>query len=132
MPQAELFIVGSLRVPDSETVKYLDELRQLAAEYSNVHLVESFVSNNDFDTWITASDCVVLPYSEIWSSAVLGRARILDRPAIVSSVGGLPEQACENDVVFSTDEELAEAFRTLARRFSAAAKRDSKPESCVP
>ena len=132
VPQAELFIVGSLRVPDNETVKYLGELRQLAAEYSNVHLIESFVSNDDFDTWIAASDCVVLPYSEIWSSAVLGRARILDRPAIVSSVGGLPEQACENDVVFGTDEELAEAFRTLARRLSAGAKRDSKPESCVP
>ena len=132
IPQAELFIVGSLRVPNSETVKYLNELRQLAADTSNVRLIESFVSNEDFDTWIASSDCVVLPYSEIWSSAVLGRARILNRPAIVSSVGGLPEQACENDLLFGTDEELAEAFRTMARRLSSAAKPDSKPESCVP
>jgi len=132
LPQAQLYIVGSLRVPNTENLEYLSELRDLAAECSNVRLLESFVSNEDFDTWIAASDCVVLPYSEIWSSAVLGRARLLDRPAIVSSVGGLPEQACENDLLFSTDEELAEAFRTMGRRLSSAAKADSKPESCVP
>lgn len=132
IPQAELFIVGSLRVHNSETVKYLDELRQLAANTSNVRLIEAFVSNEDFDTWIAASDCVVLPYSEIWSSAVLGRAHLFDRPAIVSFIGGLPEQAGKRDLVFGNNAELVKAFRALARRLSDGAKRDSKPESCVP
>jgi glycosyltransferase involved in cell wall biosynthesis len=132
---AELFIVGSLRVPDSENQTYLAELYELTAPHSNIHLIESFVSNEDFDTWIAASDCVVLPYSEIWSSAVLGRTQLLNRPAIVSAVGGLPDQACEHDIVFSTNQELVGAFRTFAERFgrnSVSAKRDSKQESCAP
>lgn len=132
VPQAELFIVGSLRVTNAENVKYLTELRQLAAEHSNVHLIELFVSNEDFDTWIAAADCVVLPYSEIWSSAVLGRAQLIGRPAIVSTVGGLPEQARVNDVLFATDEELVAAFRTVASRLAIAATGNSKPAPCAP
>ncbi|MGA2904213.1 MAG: glycosyltransferase family 4 protein [Candidatus Korobacteraceae bacterium] len=113
---AQLFIVGSLRVADSENRKYLAELQELMAGHSNIHLVESFVSNEDFDTWIAASDCVVLPYIEIWSSAVLGRAKLFDRPAIVSAVGGLPDQSGEYDLLFSTDQELTSAFQTAAER----------------
>jgi glycosyltransferase involved in cell wall biosynthesis len=118
LPDAELFVVGSMRVADAENRKYRDELRTLAKGHSNILLVESFVSNEDFDTWISASDCVVLPYSEIWSSAVLGRAKLLDRPAIVSAVGGLPDQASGCDVLFGTDEELVSVFQTVAAKLS--------------
>ena len=117
---AELFIVGSLRVEDAENHKYLAELQQLAAGQPDVHLIESFVSNDDFDTWIAASDCVVLPYSEIWSSAVLGRASLLDRPAIVAAVGGLPDQAGDRDIVFHSDQELVNAFRSFAGKAASA------------
>ena len=118
LPDAELFVVGSVRVVDAENQRYLDELRSLADGHSNIHLVESFVSNEDFDTWITASDCVVLPYSEIWSSAVLGRAKLLERPAIVSAVGGLPDQASGRDLLFGTDEELVSSFQTVVAKLS--------------
>lgn len=114
---ADLYIVGSLRIASSDTQKYLAELHTLAAGHPNIHLVEKFVSNEEFDTWIAASDWVVLPYSEIWSSAVLGRAKLLERPAIVASVGGLPDQTSECDLLFSTDEELASALQTAAQRF---------------
>jgi len=132
---ADLFIVGSLRVEDAENQKYLAELQQLASEHANIHLIASFVSNEDFDTWIAASDCVVLPYSEIWSSAVLGRARLIDRPSIVAAVGGLPDQAGERDIVFGSDQELVGAFRSFAERYgksSAGSHPNRKPESCAP
>jgi prenyltransferase beta subunit len=109
---AHLFVVGSLRYVDAETQGYLNELHELADQVSNVHIVESFVSNEDFDTWITAADWIVFPYTEIWSSAVLGRTKLLDRPAIIASVGGLPDQAGERDILFKTDAELVEAFQT--------------------
>lgn len=108
---AQLFVVGSLRVADAENQRYLDEIRTLCDDSSDVRLMESFVSNEDFDTWIKAADWVILPYSEIWSSAVLGRAKLLDRPAIVSRVGGLPDQADERDLLFHTDQELVSAFQ---------------------
>jgi glycosyltransferase involved in cell wall biosynthesis len=112
---AEIYVVGSLRVSDDESQAYLAELKELAAGRSQIHLIESFVSNEDFDTWISASDIVVLPYSEIWSSAVLGRVHLLERFAIVSAVGGLPDQAGERDLLFANDEELVSAFQAVAR-----------------
>ena len=118
LPEAQLFVVGSLRVADAENQRYLTELRMQAEDRENVHVVESFVSNEDFDTWIKASDWVILPYSEIWSSAVLGRAKLLDRPAIVSRVGGLPDQADERDLLFQTDDELVSAFRLAAAKLT--------------
>jgi hypothetical protein len=72
------------------------------------------VSNEEFDTWITASDWVVFPYTEVWSSAVLGRTKMLGKPAIIAFVGGLPDQAGERDILFKTDAELMAAFRTAA------------------
>lgn len=115
---AELYVVGSLRVSDTESQRYLAGLQELTAGHSNIHLRESFVSDEDFDTWISASDIVVLPYSEIWSSAVLGRARLLNRTAIVSAVGGLPDQAGENDLLFKTDDELAAAFQAASSKLT--------------
>jgi glycosyltransferase involved in cell wall biosynthesis len=114
---ADLYIVGSVRVAGSDTREYLAEMYSLAAGHPNIHLVEKFVSSEEFDTWIAASDWVVLPYSEIWSSAVLGRAKLLERPAIVAAVGGLPDQASECDLLFTTDEELVSGLQTAAQRF---------------
>jgi glycosyltransferase involved in cell wall biosynthesis len=113
---AELYVVGSIRVPDSENRRYLAELQELCAGDPNLHLTESFVSDEDFDTWITAADWVVLPYSEIWSSSVLARTRLLERPAIVSVVGGLSDQVYDGDLLFRTDEELVSALQTAASR----------------
>jgi glycosyltransferase involved in cell wall biosynthesis len=114
LKDAHLFVVGSLRYVDAENTRYFTELQKLAAEGRNVHLVESFVSNEDFDTWITASDWVVIPYTEIWSSGVLGRTKLLERPAIVAFVGGLPDQAGERDILFKSDAELVAALQTAA------------------
>jgi glycosyltransferase involved in cell wall biosynthesis len=113
---AELYVVGSVRVPDSENQKYLVELQELCARDPNLHLKESFVSNEDFDTWITAADWVVLPYLEIWSSSVLARSRVLERPAMVSAVGGLSDQVSDRDLLFRSDEDLLSAFQTAASR----------------
>jgi len=127
LANAELYIVGSLRLVDQETQSYLAELYSLAARQSRVHIVESFVSNEEFDTWVTACDWVVLPYSEIWSSAVLGRARLLHRPAIVSAVGGLPDQAGETDLLFTSEEELVSALRKAASMRHPARLKSSDP-----
>lgn len=107
---AHLYIVGSLRVVYQETTDYLAELHTLTQDCPNAHLVERFLTDEEFDTWIAASDCVVLPYREIWSSSVLARAHLFDKLAIIAKVGGLPDQARKGDRVFETDEELATAL----------------------
>lgn len=114
---AQLYIVGSLRPDDPPGLrfnKYLAELHALASQYRNVHVLESFVSKEDFDTWITAADWTIFPYLATSSSGVLARTRLLQRPAIISAVGGLPNQAAEPDLLFTTDEELVDILQLAA------------------
>jgi glycosyltransferase involved in cell wall biosynthesis len=108
---AQLYVVGSLRLEYRDTIEYVAELRALARSSRNIHLHERFLTNEEFDTWIAASDCVVIPYREIWSSSVAARARLFQRRAILSMVGGLPEQGADGDLFFNDEEELEQVFR---------------------
>lgn len=105
-----LYVVGSARDDSPRNREYLRGLRALAASAAGVELVEGFVSDEDFDAWITAADAVVLPYRRSWSSGALARAQALGTPAVVTAVGGLVEQAGPRDVVVADDEELAAAI----------------------
>ena len=110
LDRGRLYIVGSVRDDSPRNQEYARRLRALAATAPRVELVEGFVSDQDFDAWIAAADVVVLPYLRSWSSGALARAQALGTPAVVSAVGGLPEQAGPRDVVVSSDRELASAI----------------------
>lgn len=109
-----LYVVGSLRVQWVEYIDHLQKLKDMAAVNPQIHVEEEFLSDEDFDTWIIACDVVVIPYREIWSSAVLGRAKLFNKRVIASNVGALSEQLEDNDVSFNTDEELKEIFNEFS------------------
>ncbi len=110
---AKLYVVGSISVEIPETRGYMNELLDLATTDDRIEVHERMVSDEEFDRWIIASDAVLLPYREIWSSGVLERARILDRPVIAAPAGGLVEQVRPNDVIVSSDEDLAHAISQI-------------------
>jgi glycosyltransferase involved in cell wall biosynthesis len=109
-----LAIVGSVRDPTPENLAYADTLRKLTTSVAGVSLVEEFVDDEAFDLWIVAADRLVLPYRRAWSSGALARARVLGTPTIASAIGGLIEQAGEEDELFDSDPELVTLFRRLA------------------
>lgn len=109
----ELYVVGSLRVIQDDYVAHLQDLRKMAMNAPNVHVIEKFLSDEEFDTWISASDIVVIPYREIWSSGVLGRAKLFGKTVIASDVGGLKDQLTGIDISFGNDEEIEMAFQSL-------------------
>jgi glycosyltransferase involved in cell wall biosynthesis len=111
----DLYVVGSVKDPTPANMVYADRLRGLAHTHPGVTLVESYVSDEDFDAWVAAADAVVLPYRRSWSSGALARAQAIGTPAIVSDVGGLAEQAGERDTLVSTDQELARAMAEAGR-----------------
>ncbi len=113
-----LYVVGSLRIQWSEYVDYLEKLKNTAAENPQTHVIERYLSDEDFDTWIIACDVMVIPYREIWSSGVLGRAKLFNKKVIASNVGGLAEQLEENDILFDTDEELKEILEKFGNIMS--------------
>lgn len=109
-----LDVVGSTRVHTPEVEAHVEALRRLAAAIPGVTLHEGYVSDELFDRWIVACDAVVLPYREIWSSGVLERAKLYGRPAVVSDVGGLGDQAGPSTRVVRDDDELCAAMAELA------------------
>jgi glycosyltransferase involved in cell wall biosynthesis len=111
-PKARLDIVGSTRLEEPEFLAHLSELEWLASNDERVQLHTGYVSDELFDRWILASDVVVLPYREIWSSGVLERAALFDRPVIATRVGGLEEQAADRRVTFVDDD--VELMRAMA------------------
>jgi glycosyltransferase involved in cell wall biosynthesis len=113
-----LYIVGSLRIDWGEYIDHLNKLKQMAEKNPNIHIIETYLSDEDFDTWICASDVVVIPYREIWSSAVLGRAKLFDKPVIASDVGGLSDQLTDNDILFKSDDELEFIIREFSKEIT--------------
>jgi glycosyltransferase involved in cell wall biosynthesis len=109
-----LDVVGAARLAAPEIQFYVGELRALVRSTPRVALHEGYVSDHAFDSWLAASDVVLLPYREIWSSGVLARAQLFGRQVIVSDVGGLPDQAGALASVVRDDEELYRAMALAA------------------
>jgi glycosyltransferase involved in cell wall biosynthesis len=109
-----LYLVGSVKDPTPRNLAYAARLRDLAAQTEGVELVERYLDEQDLDRWVAAADAVVLPYRRSWSSGALARAQRLGTPAVVTAVGGLPEQASDRDVVVEDDEDLGRALARIA------------------
>jgi len=101
---ARFDVVGSTRLDHPDFIAYLKKLEDLVARTPGAHLHRGYVSDELFDRWIVASDVVVLPYREIWSSGVMERAALYDRPVIATKVGGLAMQAAGRDVTLVDDD----------------------------
>jgi glycosyltransferase involved in cell wall biosynthesis len=110
---AKLYIVGSMRLVYDATLNYLRLLRFLAAGNPRIVVIEKFVSDQEFDTWIASCDYIVAPYREIWSSSIVARAKLFGKKVIASDVGGLHEQLDGEGFLFTTDAELEGCIRQL-------------------
>jgi len=99
-----LHVVGSVRVDEPQHLAYLAELQGLIEATPGAQLHNQYVSDEQFDRWLVASDVVVLPYRNIWSSGVLERAVLYDRRVIATAVGGLSHQAAARPGVTLVDD----------------------------
>jgi glycosyltransferase involved in cell wall biosynthesis len=115
----ELYVVGSLRIDNYDEYKdYLQDLKNMAKKSSSVHVIEEYLSDEGFDTWLSACDILIVPYRQIWSSAVIARAKLFGKPIIASDVGGLKDQLSESDISFKDDSELEYIFTRLSEYIS--------------
>jgi len=104
---AEIHIVGSVRVDDPELIAYASSLEGMCRQTPGAEFHRGFVSDELFDRWILAADTVLLPYREIWSSGVLERANLLGTPVLAADVGGLAHQIKHGSYLFGNDDEMA-------------------------
>jgi glycosyltransferase involved in cell wall biosynthesis/SAM-dependent methyltransferase len=110
----QLHITGSMRVRAPEIESYVQELRELVGHTPRAFLHEGFLDEATFDRWLVACNSVVLPYRDIYSSGILERAKLWERPAVVTDVGGLGSQADSNTTIVADDDELLHAMARLA------------------
>jgi glycosyltransferase involved in cell wall biosynthesis len=103
----ELYIVGTIRIGYCEYIDYLHNLQKAAENNPNTFVIDKYLSDEEFDRWINASDVVIIPYREIWSSGVLARAKLFNKSVIACKTGGLVDQISQNDILFQDDTELA-------------------------
>jgi glycosyltransferase involved in cell wall biosynthesis len=111
---ASLFVVGSVWREDEWSRGHVADLRRLAEATPGAELREEYLSDDAFDRWIVASDALVLPYRLGWSSNVMERGLLYDRPVIMSRVGGMEEQGTDRPQVTLVDDDAAliEALRS--------------------
>lgn len=102
---ARLDVVGRSRLGEGGD-GYENHVDVMAAATAGVHRHKGFVSDELFDRWIVASDVVVLPYRNVWSSGVLERASLYGKEVIATRIGGLAEQAAmRTGMTFVRDDE---------------------------
>ena len=116
--RARLYIVGSTRVDKEEYLYYKNHLHDLVKDCKNIVLIDKFISDEEFDTWTCAADYIVCPYREIWSSGIVGRAKLFNKKVIGTNVGGLKDQLSNEDILFETDFELADIIEKTCDRES--------------
>ena len=126
-----LDVVGSVRLEEQAYLDYHDELARLVDATPGANLHTRWLSDEEFDRWLVASDVVVLPYRTIWSSSVLERAALYGRPVIVTAVGGLQGQSAGRAVVVDDDDALFAAMWDAAGRRPATGW-DLPPDAPLP
>jgi glycosyltransferase involved in cell wall biosynthesis len=111
---ARLYVVGSKWRHDQAMSDHVADLRRLARTTPGVELREGYLEDDEFDEWIVAADALVLPYRQSWSSNVMERGLLYERPVIVARVGGMAEQGSERAHVtlVDDDDELRAVLRS--------------------
>jgi glycosyltransferase involved in cell wall biosynthesis len=110
---ARLYVVGSVWREDPRSAAHLDELRRLAEQTPDTELREGWLDDAQFDRWVVGADLLVLPYRHGFSSNVMERGLLYDRPVIVSGMSGMAEQGANRRgvTIVGDDSELVAALR---------------------
>ncbi len=110
---AELFIVGEFY---EDRAPYDAMVREHGLAGS-VHFVDRYVDNEEVEAFFVASDLVVLPYVSATQSGIVQIALALDRPVVVTAVGGLPEVVTPEKTGFIVPPADPEALASVVVRF---------------
>jgi glycosyltransferase involved in cell wall biosynthesis len=84
---AKLLVVGEFY---DDTAPYIELVERLGLADA-VRFENRYVANEEVEGFFVASDCVVLPYLSATQSGIVQIAVAMDRPVIVTDVGGLSE-----------------------------------------
>lgn len=70
-----------------DTPKYKEHLEELARDNDNIHLRLEFIPDDQLHLYMSAADCVILPYKSILNSGALLLALSFNKPVIAPHIG---------------------------------------------
>jgi glycosyltransferase involved in cell wall biosynthesis len=109
----KLLVVGEFY--DDEK-KYREQIKELNLnEY--VKVVSDFVPDEKVKYFFSASDVVVLPYSDATQSGIIQIAYYYDKPVIATDVGGLSEVVINNETGFIIEPKSSKAISEAVIKF---------------
>lgn len=88
----ELMVVGDF---DQTRQEYMDIISKLNIDKS-IRVVDGYIPDREVQQYFAASDLVVLPYESATQSGIVQIAFGMERPVIVTEVGGLPDVVEDN------------------------------------
>jgi len=108
-----LYIVGST-TPDDDAKAFCGLLQTMAEKNSRVRIINQFVDDVAFDTWLQSADAVILPYRSISSSGVGARAAVYGKTLFISNLPSLCDMFPQAEVFHETESlaSLIGAYRT--------------------
>lgn len=118
--QNHLYVVGSLREDKDPALRYRKLLQERSKGLMHVTLIETHLSDEDFDRWIQAADAVVLPYTFIWSSGVAARCQVMRTPVLSRNHANLLDQLGSHARFFNNTEELRTLMQSTGPKISEA------------
>ena len=117
-PDARLVIAGWPKTDDGYWPAVVQMIQRLGLERNVVQAI-SYIPDNEVETFFTAADVLVLPYTHVFQSGVLFLGYHFGLPAIATNVGGLKDDVIDGVTGFTCDpsdaEQLAETFERFFR-----------------
>lgn len=97
-----LYIVGSA-AQDDDAKAFFGLLQAMAEKHTSVRVINQFVDDHTFDTWLQSADAVILPYRSISSSSVGARASIYGKKLFISDLPSLTDMFSQAEVFHGTE-----------------------------
>lgn len=111
--QVKLLVVGEFYEDEAKFLQMIGELNL----NGHTEIISDFVPNEKVRFYFSAADVVVLPYKSATQSGIVQIAYQLDKPCIVTDVGGLAEVVVHNKTGFVVKPQDPKALAEAVVRF---------------
>ena len=98
---------------------YLEQLISKSKNKSNIHLFNSYISDEEVKWYFSAADVCVLPYKSATQSGVTATSFYFNVPVIATNVGGLSQSVGHEVKGLIADYPTVEALVTTIQRYTA-------------
>jgi glycosyltransferase involved in cell wall biosynthesis len=98
---------------------YLEQLISKSKNKSNIHLFNSYISDEEVKWYFSAADVCVLPYKSATQSGVTATSFYFNVPVIATNVGGLSQSVGHEVKGLIADYPTVEALTSTIQRYTA-------------